>query len=92
MVDLIIWEGLLAALGYSLFCRSTHTTKRNTRRDIRWSFAFLGAITIVAAVAPLFGYDPDALTILLVAGMTIVQLVTAFHWRRGVPGAFRAEP
>ena len=50
MVDLIIWEGLLAALGYSLFCRSTHTTKRNTRRDIRWSFAFLGAITIVAAV------------------------------------------
>lgn len=91
MVDLVIWEAFALALLYSLFCRATHTSKANTRRDIRWAFAFMGAVAIMAAVAPFFGYDPDAITIMLMASITIVQVVTAHHWRAGVPERFRRD-
>jgi asparagine N-glycosylation enzyme membrane subunit Stt3 len=89
MVDLFIWEAAALALVCSLFCRASHTSKGNTRRDIRWAFTFLGVVAIVATLAPFWGYDPDPLTIALLAAIAVVQITTAYHWRRGVPAQFR---
>lgn len=89
MVDLVIWEAAGLALVWSLFCRASHTSKANTRRDIRWAFAFLGVVAILAVLAPFWGYDPDWLAISLLAAIAVVQLTTAYHWRKGVPEQFR---
>lgn len=89
MVELSIWEAASLGLLWSLFCRASHTSKGNTRRDIRWAFAFLGVVSILATVLPFWGYDPDPFAITLLVAITVVQLTTAYHWRRGVPDQFR---
>lgn len=92
MIHLAIWEVAALALFYSCFCRASFTSKANTRRDIRWSFTFLGVMSLLAVLAPLYGYDPDGFTVSLLVCMTVVQLTTAHHWRGGVPAQFRRQP
>lgn len=92
MMHLAIWEASAIALFYSCFCRASFTSKANTRRDIRWSFTFLGVMSLLSVLAPLYGYDPDGFTLALLVCMTVVQVTTAHHWRKGVPPPFRSNP
>lgn len=91
MLDLIIWEAFALPLAYSLFCRALHTHKGNTKRDVRWVFTFMGVVALVCVFAPFFGYDPDALTMMLLAAIAMVQVVTAHHWYAGVPARFQKD-
>lgn len=92
MIALSVWEVLAAALFYSCFCRAAFTNKRNTRRDVRWVFTYLGVMSLLCVLAPLWGYEPDGFTTALLGAIALVQLVTAHHWRRGVPAQFRSNP
>jgi hypothetical protein len=89
VILIALWEAFSAALTYSCFCRASFTSKANTRRDIRWSFTYLGVMSVLA---PFWGYEPDGFTVALLGSITVVQLTTSFHWRRGVPPQFRREP
>ena len=89
MIHLAIWESAALALFYSCFCRASHTSKANTKRDIRWAFTYLGVMALLSVLAPFWGYDPDGFTVALLVAITIVQITTAHHWRRGIPAQFR---
>lgn len=90
---LAVFELSAILLVYSCFCRAAHTNTRNTRRDVRWAFALLGVMGSLCLFAPLLGdYQPDGLTAALLGAMALIQLVSAYHWRRGVPPAFRKDP
>jgi hypothetical protein len=91
MMALAIWEALALALFYSCFCRARHTHKGNTKRDIRWAFTYLGVMSILSALAPFWGYDPDAFAVALLGAITVVQITTAHHWRKGIPAQFRKD-
>lgn len=92
MMVLMLWEASALALVYSCFCRATYTSKANTKRDIRWAFTLLGVMGLLSVMAPFWGYDPDGFTVALLVVITLVQITTAHHWRRGVPAQFRKSP
>ncbi len=81
---------LAATLLWSSFCRASITSKRNTVAPVRWAFSLLMAAAVVALVAPfVWGYQPDYVSVLLLAGIAAVQVSTAAYWRDGVPESFR---
>lgn len=92
MMLLALYEVFAWALLYSFFCRATHTSRANTRRDVRWAFALAGAVALVAALAPAWGHEPERMEVALLGAFAVVQLVTAHHWRAGVPKAFQVPP
>ena len=92
MIEVAFFEAFALALFYSCFCRALFTSKKNTRRDIRWAFTYLGVISLVCVLAPFWGDEPDGITIALIGAIAVVQLTTAYHWRRGVPDKFRKDP
>lgn len=91
-LQLALFEGFALSIFWSCFCRAAHTNKANTKRDIRWSFTLLGVVSILSIVAPLWGYQPDAMAVLLAGATAAVQATTSHHWRRGLPAPFRKDP
>lgn len=91
---------LALVLFYTCFCRQTRSTAATTKADVRGAFWLLSIAAVVVAAAP-YGhllwpelFQPDAVTwpdVLLLAGIVLVQVVTARHWRDGVPTAFLRE-
>lgn len=89
----VIYLALAAALWWTCFCRATRMNKRNTLRPVRWAFALLTTAATVAIYAPLAtSYQPDWVTVLLLAGIAAVQITTSKYWRHGVPDNFRIHP
>lgn len=85
---LVLHMVLCVGLWYSVFCRAVREDK-SVLPAIRLAFAFLGGAALLALVAPLvWGWHPDPVTLLLLLAMLVVQLVTARHWRHGVPGQY----
>lgn len=91
-LQLMLFEGFCLSIVYSCFCRASHTNKANTKRDVRWAFSLLGVVSIVGAAVPFAGYEPDPVAVMFAGATAAVQLVTSFHWRRGVPAQFRKDP
>ena len=87
-VIVTIHELLCVALLYSVFCRACKTCE-NVRSDVRLAFALLGWVACAGIAAPLvWGLVPDLFGLALLAAITVVQLVTAQHWEKGVPDKF----
>jgi hypothetical protein len=84
----LIWEVLCCALLYSVFCRLVHTTV-STRISVRFAIFFLGLAALVGIGAPLYGWEPDPVSILITAACLLMQLVAAHFWRGGVPRNFQ---
>jgi hypothetical protein len=91
---------LSAALFWTCFCRQTRSTVHTTRADIRAAFWLLSIAAVVIGVAPYASallpelFPPYTITwpdLLLLAGIVVVQGVTAQHWRDGVPVPFQRE-
>ena len=78
---------LCLLLIYSVFQRFVHTDA-SVRLDVRIAFWLLGLAACLAVPAPLLGYVPRPLDVLLLAAFAAVQHVTGRHWRRGVPRDF----
>lgn len=85
---LALHEFLSFALFYTCFCRAVKTDRR-VRKDVLAAFWLLGTVSIVAMFAPLaFQWRPDFMSLALILSILIVQLVTAAHWRHGIPREF----
>ena len=89
---LLLHECLCAALLYSCFCRAVKTDA-STQIEVLVSFYCLSVTAIFATFAPLLmGWEPDAVSLCLLASITLIQSVTARHWRGGVPAVFKKDP
>lgn len=89
---MILHELLCAALCWSCFCRATKTNS-NTHVAILVSFYLLSIAALVATFAPvIMGWEPDAVSLLLLASVTLVQTVTARYWQQLPPAAFQKPP
>ena len=78
---------LCLALIHSVFVRFVRTDA-SVRIDVRLAFWLLGLAACLGVPAPLFGYVPRLLDLLLLASFTAVQWVTGRHWTAGVPHDF----
>ena len=87
----LIWIhwALAAALFYTVFCRAVRLNCR-ARLDVRIAFFALGIVGCVALAMPFYlpAWRPDALHLILLAGIDAVQIVTARYWCNGVPSRF----
>ena len=91
MLSIWINTVLSAALFYTCFCRLVRTDG-TTLLLVRAAFMVLGAMSICSVVAPfLWAYRPQPPGLALLAAFTVMQAVTAHHWRHGVPCQFRKE-
>lgn len=90
---IIAHEILCFALFYSVFCRAVRMDK-TTRADIRLVLQVLGTVAAIGIAAPLqwTHWTPDWWSMALLASITALQLVTAYHWGRGVPDRFTKTP
>ena len=71
------------------FCRAKKMDL-TTRREIRWSMAALGALSLGVAMSPwAWGIEANGPVIAFEACVAIVQYVTGSLWSKGVPAAFR---
>lgn len=75
-------------LCWSCFDR-LHQTSVDTCFGIRGAFWLLGAVALVAAAAPFYGFQPDMMHVALIAVMSLVQGVTSKLWEKGVPDQFQ---
>lgn len=84
-----IHELLCFALFYSVFCRAVRMNK-TTRHGIRVVLTVIGMVAAIGMAVPLqwANWTPDWFTLALLASITALQLVTAYHWGRGVPDRF----
>lgn len=87
MMILIFWQLLCIALFWSVFCRSVWTTP-TTRIEIRLALLAVGLSALVGMAAPLYGWLPDLVTMIIVGAIVIMQTVMAQLWRHGVPHQF----
>ena len=84
---ILLHVALCLVLIYSVFVRFVRTDA-SVRIDVRLAFWLLGLAACLAVPAPLFGYVPRVLDLLLLAAFAAVQHVTGRHWTRGVPRDF----
>ncbi len=86
----LIWEVLCMALFVSVFCRSVRVGT-TTRLDVRIALWMVGMGSLVGMGAPLYGWQPDVVTLIIVTAGVVMQSVMAHHWRDGVPYQFISE-
>ncbi len=86
---MVVHELLCMALLWSCFCRATRTSLQ-TEFAILLTFWLLNVAALFAAFAPLLiDWQPDAVSLLLLASMTLVQTVTSRYWQRSPPAVFQ---
>lgn len=86
-LKLIVWEVLCVALFWSVFCRSVRTNK-TTRLNFRLALLLVGLGSLLGFGAPLYGWQPDSVTMIIVLSVVCMQVVTAAYWGHGVPERF----
>lgn len=82
---------LSIGLVYGLTCRATMMS-RDTRRAVRWAFAFQATAAVGLAVVPWL--RPDALpycVALLLAATVVLQYVTSSLWPGTPPAQFQVR-
>jgi len=84
---LIVWEVLCLALFYSVFCRSVRTS-HTTKIDVRIAIFCMGVASLVGLGAPVYGWEPDWIVLMLLFSIVLMQIVTATHWVNKVPDDF----
>ena len=87
---LLVWELLCAALFWSMFCRSVWVDQ-TTRLDVRLAVWLVGIASLVGLGAPLYGWVPEIVTMIIVGSVVVLQVVMAKHWHHGVPWHFIAQ-
>lgn len=89
---LILHEVLCAVLLWTCFCRATRTNPQ-TMRPVLVAFYLLSVSALWATFAPLLtGWEPDSVSLLLLASIALTQLVTARFWQQSPPRAFQRRP
>jgi hypothetical protein len=83
----LLWELLCVALFWSVFCRSVRVDK-TTMLDVRIALWLVGLASLSGLGAPLYGWTPDLVTLIIVGAVVVMQAVMATHWQHGVPYQF----
>lgn len=83
----VLWEFLCLSLLWSVFIRTVLMDK-TTRLDVRISLVLMGTAALFGTAAPLYGWTPDVVTIVIVAAVSVLQNVMAQHWQTQVPRHF----
>ena len=86
---IIAHEILCLALFYSIFCRAVRMDQ-TTLVGIRIALQVVGTVAAIGIAVPVHWptWRPDWFTLALLASITALKLVTAHHWRHGVPDRF----
>ena len=87
MMTLLFWELLCIALLWSVFDRVIKVDP-TTRIEIRLALCSVGVAALIGLAAPLYGWAPDPVTLIIVSAIVIMQTVMAELWRDGVPHPF----
>lgn len=88
---LILHELLCSVLLWSCFCRATRTNA-DTQLPVLLAFYLLSISALLATFAPLIlGWEPDAVSLMLLASISLVQTVTARYWQQSPPAAFQRK-
>ena len=86
---MMLHELLCGVLLWSCFCRATRTNAQ-TSLPILLSFWLLSVSALFATFAPLLiSWEPDPVSLLLLASIALVQTVTARYWQQSPPTAFQ---
>ncbi len=83
-MKLVIWYLLMLALLWSVIYRSALADK-TTRFRIRLGLTGTGVASAVGMFAPIYGWAPDAVTVLIVLAIVNMQVAFSHFWRHGVP-------
>lgn len=76
------------AIFWSAFCRLVLMTPA-TQPRVRGMFVLLGGAAGFGIASVLFGgHVPDLIEVVMTASYALVLVVSAAHWRRGVPREF----
>ena len=86
-VMLLAWEVLCLALFWAVFCRSIRVDK-TTRLDVRLALWLVGIASLFGLGAPIYGWMPNLVTLVIVGSVVILQTVMARYWGEGVPERF----
>lgn len=85
---IVVHELLCAALFYTVFCRAVKSSA-DVKTDVRLAFFALGSAALMGMAAPLaWEHQPSGFDLALLASIVLVQILTAHHWRDGVPEQF----
>lgn len=79
---LLLWESMCLSLLWVVFCRSVYITKA-VRLDIRLSVFAVGLAALFGIGAPVYGWTPDLVTMLITSSLAVLHLVLshASHMR-----------
>ncbi len=82
-----VWYVTMLVLLWSVFYRAT-ITSRNTLLSVRIGLFAMSAAALVGMVAPLYGYSPHYITVIVVVCIVYAQAMFAGYWRTSVPGQY----
>lgn len=90
MNTLVVWELLCAALVWAVFCRMVFVDK-TTKPEVRIVLRATGFAALIGAGAPLYGWMPDGITLLVVGAVVSTEVVLSQYWKYGIPSHFIRE-
>ena len=86
---MVFWCVMMCALLWSVFYRSA-IASATTKFSIRLGLTGTAAGALVGLAAPLYGWEPDAVTTVIVLSIVNMQVSFARFWRKGVPEQYIA--
>lgn len=87
MSTLLLWEGLCIALLWSVFCRLIHVDK-TTKPEVRTVVRCTGLAAILGIGAPIYGWEPDTVTMIIMTAVVSMEIVLSQNWKYGIPSQF----
>ena len=87
MNTLVPWEVLCWALLWSVFLRLIHVDK-TTKTEVRIVLVLAGIAALIGIGAPLYGWLPDGVTLIVLGALVAMELVLSQNWKNGIPVQF----
>lgn len=84
MNTLVPWEILCLALLWSVFLRLIHVDK-TTKPEVRIVLVVTGFAALMGAGAPLYGWLPDGITLVVLGSLVSMELILSRDWSHGIP-------
>ncbi len=87
MSTLLPWESLCVLLFWSVFVRLVHVDT-TTKTEVRIVLVLAGQASIVGFGAPLYGWLPDGMTLLMFGVVVAMETILSSPWKFGIPVQF----
>lgn len=87
MSTLLLWESLCIAMFWSIFCRLIHVDK-TTKPLVRVVVRGVGMASIIGIGAPIYGWVPDTVTMIMIGAVVGMEMVLSQNWKYGIPAQF----